>query len=224
MNPLPTQTTQVEENCETKKCNCKSKCCVLKWVLYGILVLSVAGLYILHFTSGNCNKKDSEAHVPSNADGKIAYINTDTIWANFEFVKENKKKIEDLNNKLQAQYSDKANTFQNEYNSYLKNGTSGLLTLDEQKKTEAQLAEKQKHLMGLDQEFSTQLAEAEAKLTGEVQDSIVAFLKRYNVKAKFTYILGYSKGGGILVADENLNITKDVMKGLNEEYKKHLKK
>lgn len=225
INPHIAQTEKVEEKCETKECNCKKKCCVAKWILYGFLVLSVAVLYVLHFKS-SCNVANdrSVAHIPSGAAGNIAFINTDSIWANFEFVKDNKKRVEELNNKLQAQYSAKAATFQNEYNTYLKNGTSGLLTLDEQKKTEALLAEKQKHLMGLDQEFSAQLAEAEAKLTGEIQDTIVAFLKRYNTKTKFTYILGYSKGGGILVADENLDISKDVMKGLNEEYKKHSKK
>lgn len=32
-------------------------------------------------------------------------------------------------------------------------------------------------------------------------------------------VIGYSKGGGVLYAKEDLDITQDVLKGLNEDYK-----
>jgi outer membrane protein len=32
-------------------------------------------------------------------------------------------------------------------------------------------------------------------------------------------VIGYSKGGGVLYAKEDLDITQEVLKGLNEEYK-----
>jgi len=37
-------------------------------------------------------------------------------------------------------------------------------------------------------------------------------------------VIGYSKGGGVLYAKEDLDITQDVLKGLNEEYKSIKKK
>jgi outer membrane protein len=37
-------------------------------------------------------------------------------------------------------------------------------------------------------------------------------------------VIGYSKGGGVLYAKEDLDITQDVLKGLNEEYKSSGKK
>jgi len=53
-------------------------------------------------------------------------------------------------------------------------------------------------------------------------DSVMNFLRRYNENYKFDYILGFTKGGNILLANDTLDVTNDVIKELNLEYnKKH---
>jgi outer membrane protein len=49
-------------------------------------------------------------------------------------------------------------------------------------------------------------------------DSVMNFLKRYNDKYKFDYILGFTKGGNILFANDTLDVTQDVIKELNSAY------
>jgi outer membrane protein len=49
-------------------------------------------------------------------------------------------------------------------------------------------------------------------------DSVMNFLKRYNEKYKFDYILGFTKGGNILYANDTLDVTNDVIKELNAAY------
>ena len=64
------------------------------------------------------------------------------------------------------------------------------------------------------------LQQEQAKKTDELLSKIHDYLKKYNAGDKYDMVIGYSKGGGVLYAKEDLDITQDVLKGLNEEYKK----
>jgi outer membrane protein len=44
------------------------------------------------------------------------------------------------------------------------------------------------------------------------------FLKHHKTKS-YNFVLGYQKGGGILYANDSLDITREVVVGLNNEYK-----
>ena len=43
-------------------------------------------------------------------------------------------------------------------------------------------------------------------------------MKEFNAGDKFDMVIGYSKGGGVLYAKEDLDITKSVLEGLNKKY------
>jgi outer membrane protein len=45
-----------------------------------------------------------------------------------------------------------------------------------------------------------------------------SYLKEYNKGKNYTFILGYQKGGGILFANDSLDITREVLDGLNKEF------
>ena len=191
-------------------------------ILNIVLLAAVAVLYVLFFTE---NKSGEETPgIPASAkNSHIAYVNSDSIWSEYDFVTDQKAVLQTYQKNLETQYSAKMKAFENEYNSYIKRASSGMLTLDEQKKTEAQLGEKQKKLMEMEQQLGAQYADKELSVNRMIQDSIINYVKRFNRKHKFTYILAYAKGGGILYADESLDITQSVLKGLNEDYKKYRK-
>jgi outer membrane protein len=77
---------------------------------------------------------------------------------------------------------------------------------------------KQQELEKLRSNLSDNLMESQKKLTEQLYDSIANYLQRYNKKAGFAYIFSYTKGGPIIVAPKTLDLTKDVLKGLNSEY------
>ena len=49
----------------------------------------------------------------------------------------------------------------------------------------------------------------------DLHDRLDAFLKEYNADKRYDYILSYSEGGAILYKDESLDITADVIDGMN---------
>lgn len=203
--------TKIAENCETTNCK-KSKC---GFVLNILLFVAVIALYVIHFTA-----KDKEYIPPVSIKTAItlAYVDSDTLWENYDFVKDTKKELDDLEMKLNNNYKAQGMAFKAEYDNYLKIGAT--LPLSEQKKRETTLQQKQQSLMELEKSLGNQILEKKQAKNAELQDSIFAFIKRYNLKTKYTLILEKSRLSGILYANDSLDITKSVVNGLNEAYHK----
>ncbi|MEO0311436.1 MAG: hypothetical protein RIQ89_1093, partial [Bacteroidota bacterium] len=45
-----------------------------------------------------------------------------------------------------------------------------------------------------------------------------SFLRTFAAQNNFSYVLGYQKSGGILFANDSLDVTQDVISGLNAAY------
>jgi outer membrane protein len=180
------------------------------------IAVAIIVLYILFFTSHQ--KQEIVQPVGLKTALSIAFVDSDTIWENYDFVKATKKELDDLESKLTNNYKAQAMAFKAEYENYLKTGAS--LSLNEQKKKEAALQQKQSSLMELEKSLGNQLVEVKQNKNIQLQDSIFSFIKRFNQGPKYSFILEKSRVSGILYANDSLNITKAVLKGLNEAYSK----
>ena len=74
----------------------------------------------------------------------------------------------------------------------------------------------QQHLM---QEEQAIQAESQSKMD-TLLTKVKKFVKDYGKNKGYTYILGANEGGSVLYGDDTKNITDDVVKALNETYKK----
>lgn len=196
----------------------KNKIALWLIVVIALLFIGVAALFVLHFT-GKTNNKAGTVNT-GNQNITFAFINTDTIYSQYDFAKDVQAELAAFEKQLQEQYKGRMAAFEKEYNDYLKKGTSGQLSLDEQKKTEEKLGRKQQELSTLDAELSQQLMAEKEKRNVEVHDTIVSFIHRFNKTKNYTFIFERSYGGTLLYADPSLEITDEIMKGLNEEYVK----
>jgi outer membrane protein len=181
------------------------------------LLIALAALALIFTRGKNGNNQDITTTDGGNI--TLAWINTDTIWEHYEFVSDVKADLAKYEKDLQDQYAATVTAFQNEYNDYLKKGTSNQLTLAEQKKTEEQLAQKQQNITELDAQLTQKLVDEKTARNMEVHDTIVNFIARFNKDKKYTFVLENAYGGSLLWADKSLEITNSVLKGLNEEYK-----
>lgn len=187
----------------------------LSAAVIGIL-LALAALIIAF--SGNKSAGSGPAGPANNGNLNIAWVNTDTIWEQYNFVSDVKAELATFETNLQDHYTASVTAFQNEYNAYIKKASAYQLSLDEQKKTEEKLAQKQQALQELDAQLSQQLLDEKTARNMEVHDSIVNFIARFNKDHKYAFILERSYGGGLLWADSTMEITNEIVKGLNKEY------
>ena len=80
-----------------------------------------------------------------------------------------------------------------------------------------QLLAKEQELTRLQEDLSVKLMEMEDKMKRDLRKSILSYLKRYR-NEKVDVILDFSTSSSVLMIDDSLNLTQEVLKGLNEEY------
>ena len=186
-------------------------------ILNAILLVAVGVLFYLHF-SGNkpasADGKSSNAALPGEL--KLAYINSDSVLQNYEYLKANRVQIEAKTKKIEQEYRNRAQGLQNEITAYQRNVTN--MTLGQVKAVEEDLGKKQQNLQMYQQSLSQQLMEEEAKLNKELYDRVTAYLKKYAAEKNLQFVLKFDPSSDVLFAGEALDVSKDVIAGLNAEY------
>lgn len=228
---------------EAEKCQCNdNKKCRCLPIVNCILLVGLILLYIFHFTGigakggkGLANA-DAKAPVVVGEGGlKIAYVNTDSLNANYKYIKDLEKELNAFKqgkenslkqqmDKLQAD----GKALQDDYQNYLQNGSSMSLTQQqnkeaELKKRDAEINKRAQQLAQLEQDYTSQILEKQTSENKKMIDAVYAFIREYNAQnQQFNLIL--AKTGSelpfILYGDEAMDITDEIIKGLNEEYEK----
>ena len=63
-----------------------------------------------------------------------------------------------------------------------------------------------------------EIQEEQMVMMNQIGDAIKTYIEKYNAEKKFAMILTSQAGTPVLTADPSLNITEDVLAGLNAEY------
>ena len=185
----------------------------LSLILNGVLIVAVGILYYMHFSE---NK--SGHSLDSKKSSSIVFVNSDSLLANYEYIKEAKKELEDRHQKAEADFNAKGEAFQNKVKSFQENAKA--LTPNQIQAKEKELKEEEDMLMQYKQKLTADLTDKGQEIDEKLFTAIRDYLKK-NVGGKnYNYVLGYTKGGGILFANDSLDITGSLLEGLNKEYKK----
>lgn len=189
----------------------------LSLILNVVLLFAVAFLYYLHFNSSAPASSVGGAPVASGQ--QVVYINTDSLVMNYGFVTDLQKDLNTRRENAERQLGLKDQQFQQEAVSFQKRASAGLMSEVEMKNMQNTLLQKEQQLRGEQQNLSQGLMEMERQMSSQWLDSAINYLREYNKGKNFQYILGYSKGGGILLANDKFDVTGEVLKGLNDRYK-----
>ncbi len=173
------------------------------------------------FVMWSCKENTSTtAGKVSQTSSRIVYVNTDTLLNNYQYYKDVVKEFENKRFALENDLQKRSQSFQNEVALFQRRIQAGGISEDQAKGTQAVLQKKEQDIMLFRDNAAGNLQQEQAKKTEELLNNITIYLKKYNAGDKYDMVIGYSKGGGVLYAKENLDITAEVLKGLNDEYKK----
>ena len=217
--------TSEEMQKETKSCSpCAHKCLI---ALNSVLLVGLVVLYILFFSSKSCTTESKQPAVAENAESvttsglSIGYIDTDSLMLQYEFAVELNEKLDNYA-RQENDYKDMMVRFNNDYNNFLKTGAS--LTLTEQKKTEESLKKRAEDLAKLEERLMNERTKLENVIQVDQKkmiDAVYAFVRDYNAKhQQFNVILKKSfSESPVLYMDDDMDITREIIDGLNEEYR-----
>lgn len=170
-------------------------------------------------TSASADSTAVAAEKTEEKTDKIVYVNSDTLSEKYQYFVDIRTKLEAKVKKAQSDLQSKGQAFQREVAEYEKNAQT--MSASDRQATEERLARKQQELGRLDQNASQSIAQDEATEFNNVYTAITDYLKKHAEEHGFTYVLTYSKTNpAVLYADEKLDITRQILDGLNAEYKK----
>lgn len=196
-----------------------------------VLLLSVGFLYYKQF-SGSKNEIDPAegtsdslgtvapavilSELPKNV--PVVFINADTLFAKYELAKKEKIAGEVKMANYQKSYQAKVDAFQKEYSDYMEKAGGGNYTKEQGLAIEEGLKKKKDEIMMMEQNQDKVMGELENSNV-HVQQKIYDYLTRFNKEHGYYCVLAYTKtGGGVLGINDSLDVTTQVLSGLNTEY------
>jgi outer membrane protein len=190
-------------------------------VLNLVLLAAVAVLFYLHFS----NKKSIEkprAVTPNDAtkhpaDCKIAYFDMDSINNSFVLIKNVKDELGKEEEKINSTLTGLQKTYNDRITHY--QGQQQSMSAVESEKANREILQLQDRIRGTKQDMEQKYQELYMRKMQDVKGKVEEYLKEYNKDKGFSYILAYEPGF-IFYRDSALNITSDIIAGLNGKYKK----
>jgi len=176
-----------------------------------------------------CQKSAEEAEETAENTGaettglKIAYVEMDSLITQYQLYKDYEEELTRKGTNIQSTLAQKQRTLEQHAAAMQKKYESnGFTTRDELERAQNNIQAEQQQLQELADRLQTDFAQEQARVNQEARDSIQAFLRSYNKTKKYDYVL-VKAGDNMLVANPKMDITKEVIKGLNKRYKKSRK-
>lgn len=190
----------------------------LSIILNVVLFVAVAVLYFLHFSSKEAENASSDITTESRIENAtIVYVNSDSVVSNYDYIKDKQAELEGKTRKLDAEYKNRAQGLQAEFNNYQQNSSN--LTMGQARAVEEDLLKKQQNLKLYEQSLMQELANDEARIGQELYDQVSKIVADYGKENNIHIVVKYNQGSDILYANDGMDITNDVIELLNAEYK-----
>ncbi len=156
--------------------------------------------------------------LPVAKGARIVFVNAETLNEEYQFIVDKYEELEKEQMRIEKQIERKMRAAEERY-----------LELESQAPTmtQSQLEQAQIELQGLQQDIgqfqeraASDFRKKEARAQEQFFKNIREYLKGLNEDGRYDYILTYQAGGQLLLANEDLDITREVVDGLNEAYNK----
>ena len=192
------------------------------------LILALAAVVLSVVNPKFEKKKTSEPADITNPDaitaqaGDIVYLQLDSLIVNYDMYNDlmtafqtKVQGIQDDLAKRGRRLESDAKAFENQYQ-------KGLLTRSAAEEQSNKLAQRQQNLQNDAAKKDQEIQEEQAVLNNKVYYAVKDFIEKYNEEHQFALILTTSAATNtVLNVNPGLDITADVLKGLNEEYIKN---
>jgi outer membrane protein len=181
-----------------------------------IILLALVGyLYYLHFHQAKQNHREIKASSSSelnNEKARVAYIDLDSLQNNYGYYQKLKADFE----RKQNSANDQIAALQKKYQARAMELQQKAATMNPKEHQDAmqEINKMQQDLQERKQNIDNELYNDNSKMKEDILTRIQNFLKDYNKDGKYSYIFSYEPGF-MFYKDSTLNITPDVIAGLN---------
>ncbi|MCC7303515.1 MAG: OmpH family outer membrane protein [Bacteroidia bacterium] len=209
-------------------------------ILNVFLTIAVIVLYVLHFNTGTGPEPEGQTNSVSvettpeklasdvkvtkvQGEAVIVYVNIDTLLEKYQYYQDVSDEIERNLQNMENSFKARVMRYQTDMQDYISKAEKGLVPketaigIEEKLMKEKTSIENEERNIGLKQE-------KEARKLEPVQKKLYDFFKEFVAKNNYSCVLTYtSKGEGALGIRDELDVTRQVLEILNEDYTKNKK-
>ena len=182
-----------------------------------VLFLAAAAMGFCQCTQPASNTQQPE-QAPVAASGfKIAYIDVDSLLSNYAFYQDLSEEMMRKEENYRLVLAEKAKKLEKEVDDFNKKFNNGVFSSQERVDSERnRLARKQQSLQEESDKYRKELAIESNANSQKISEAIDKYIKEYNKTHGYNMIVSKA---ATMYADENLNITAQILEGLNAAYK-----
>ena len=183
------------------------------------LLVSVAALLVT-LVSGNKKPVETEPDPGQTAvAGDIVFIKIDSLLMNYDMYNDLMSAFQTKYQASQDELQKKSRQLESDAKSFENQINKGLLTRSAAEQQQQNLLRRQENLQNEANNKQLELQEEEYVLNNQVLDAIQTFLAKYYEEHQFALILTTSGATNVVMeGNRGLDITNEVVRGLNEEY------
>lgn len=196
----------------------------LSLILNAVLAVAVVILFVLHFTSNGTTTDtqktdDSKKVIPKERkEGEpipaIVFMRADSVMKYYKFAEKIRKDLETKGQSIQADLQSRGNVLQQDAISFEQNYQK--MSIQDAQARQADLQRRGQEYAQYEQSLTATFQQEQAGELKKINDRIEDYVKRYREANGHDFILSYMPT--VWGADEALDITQDIIDGLNKEY------
>jgi len=185
-------------------------------------LLSILAMTGVALAMTSCDKQpqqtDAKSAQQAPTELKIAFVEVDSIMTQYTFCKEQSLVLEKKSQNIQNTINAKGQQLQQAAANFQQKLQQNAYTREQAEAIQANLQKQDNDLRALQQRLGNEFAAETEKFNNALRDSIQHYIAQYNKDKKFTLILT-KQGDNLLYADKALDITSELVDGLNKAYK-----
>ena len=150
--------------------------------------------------------------------GDIVYVDLDRILAEYDMANDLRSVVETKVQNIQAEVNRRGKKLEKDVTDFQNKIEKGLLTRSVAEAQSQKLQQQELDFNNYAAQKQQEIQEEQVVMMNQLGDAILTYLAKYNETKQYAMILTNSGGAPVITADSDLDITDDVLAGLNEEY------
>ena len=189
-------------------------------ILSIISLVAVVAFGIVSLTKGGkpAAQAEGEAVEAVACEGAIVYIDLDRILMEYDMANDLRSVVETKVQNIQAEVNRRGTKLEKDVKSFQEKMEKGLMTRSVAEVQGQKLQKQEQDFNVYAAQKQQEIQEEQVVMMSQLGDAIKTFLDKYNEEKQYAMIITNQGGAPVITADPALDITDDVLAGLNEEY------
>ncbi len=184
------------------------------------LAAAVSTIFMSSCSNNGGKTVSGDADTTAIAAGSIVFFDLDTVLDEYDMANDLRSEVETKVNAIQKDVNRRQKNLEDAVNDFNNKLNKGLMTSAVAAEQQQRLQQQDANFQQFAQQKQAEIMEEQQVMMNQIADAIKTFVEEYNAEKKYSMILSNQAGVPVITGDASLNITDEIIAGLNAKYVK----